>query len=76
MFVLRGDVVGVLWYDGLDDREPDRGVVDECARLLPVKTGCSFDVGVLASGETALIETNDGFSIGRYGLDRRSTRRF
>jgi ATP-grasp domain, R2K clade family 3 len=32
---------------------------------------CAFfalDVGVLATGETVLVEVNDGFSLGRYGL--------
>ena len=31
--------------------------------------GYSLDVGVTESGETALVEVNDGFSLGTYGLD-------
>lgn len=32
---------------------------------------CAYgiDFGVLADGDTALIELNDGFSLGSYGLD-------
>lgn len=29
-----------------------------------------LDVGVLSTGETALIEVNDGFSVGMYGMSK------
>lgn len=31
--------------------------------------GCSIDIGVSSTGENYLIEVNDGFSLGCYGLD-------
>ena len=32
--------------------------------------GYGVDFGVLSMGETALVEWNDGFSLGAYGLDK------
>ena len=34
------------------------------------KAAYGIDFGVLAQGDTALIELNDGFSLGSYGLDQ------
>ena len=32
-------------------------------------SACTIDVGVLDSGKTVLVEVNDGFAFGTYGLD-------
>jgi hypothetical protein len=74
VFVSRGAVVGVRQYDGAA-REPDD--VELAARasrivesLLPqLPAGCAVDVAELGEGTVVLVEVNDGFSLGRYGLD-------
>lgn len=52
------------------EKRPDISIVQQMAddfKNSP-KAYC-LDVGVLSAGETALIEVNDGFSIGKYGMD-------
>jgi hypothetical protein len=72
VFVLHGKILGIQSYRGDARTRPDTAVVETLCALW-VATGrasCAFalDVGVLATGETALVEVNDGFSLGRYGL--------
>jgi hypothetical protein len=69
-FVLRGEIVGVGHYHGDPLRAPDPAVVraaveryDDCPAAYVI------DFGVLRDGRTALIEVNDGFSFGCYGLN-------
>jgi len=48
---------------------PDENVVQEMADdFVNSPRGYCLDVGVLSTGETALIEVNDGFSVGKYGM--------
>src|SRR5262249_52988742 len=74
VFVIRGEVVGTRLYEGDDGIEIDRQVVNEAIALLEQsneKTAAyGIDFGVMSSGQTALIEWNDGFSLGSYGLDK------
>lgn len=35
-----------------------------------VYAGYAIDFGVLSTGETALVEMNDGFSVGAYGINQ------
>ena len=48
-------------------------VVSKAVRTLEASgqatAGYGLDLGVLSDGETALVEWNDGFSLGSYGLD-------
>lgn len=50
--------------------EPDRAVIEDAVRLLAANpdtpAGYCIDFGVLDSGETALVEMNDGFAFGAY----------
>jgi hypothetical protein len=49
---------------------PDLTVVDEAIRLFKsAPIAYSIDVGVLDTGETSLVECNDGWSLGSYGCD-------
>jgi hypothetical protein len=44
--------------------------MEEAIKLLAVSgapSGYAIDFGVLDTGQTALVELNDGFSIGAYG---------
>ncbi len=68
VFVAGGDIVWMAHYDGEDRLVPDRGVIDRCIAALARRfDGFALDVGVLADGSTAVVELNDGFSIGTYG---------
>ena len=72
-YVLDGQVLGSARYDedGADDApEPEMAVVLEAVRLMsgrPVgAVSYGLDVGVLAGGETALVEVNDAWALGYY----------
>jgi hypothetical protein len=72
VFVLKGKILGTQNYRGDARIRPDEAVMRNLCDLW-IDTGrapCAFalDVGVLATGETTLVEVNDGFSLGRYGL--------
>lgn len=73
VYVVRGEVVGVCHYGGDRDIAVDLSVVERAVRALegsPERTaGYGIDFGVLANGVTALVEWNDGFALGCYGLD-------
>jgi hypothetical protein len=74
-FVVRGEVVGLRPYSGELTVPVDAGVVREAVGLLQrsgrARAGYAADFGVLVdTGETALVEVNDGFALGSYGLDR------
>ncbi len=68
-FVKYGKLVGIQYYCGDEKAECNRSVI-ECA-VEDYKTspaGCSLDFGVADDGRTLLIEVNDGFALGCYGL--------
>lgn len=70
--VLNGAVVGAGHYHGDPVRFPDaaivRGAVAAFATEAPVAYGLDF--GVTQDGETKLVEVNDAFALGCYGVDR------
>lgn len=72
-FVIRGEVIGIRHYAGDPAVGVDEEVVARAVRLLEesgaAKAGYGIDFGLLETGETALVEWNDGFSLGSYGLD-------
>jgi hypothetical protein len=72
-YVIRGEVVGILHYGGNPAIDIDRVVVADAVRHLEqsgeATAGYGIDFGVLADGRTALVEWNDGFSLGSYGLE-------
>lgn len=51
---------------------PDPFVIADCLKTLFENQKCpkgfAIDFGVISSGETVLVEMNDGFAIGNYGL--------
>ena len=68
-YVRGGQVIGEARYDaeGSEDApKPDECVVREIVDGLPFLHPCAVDVGVLESGETALVEVNDAWAIGLY----------
>jgi len=69
-FVLGGEIVGVGHYWGDPLRTPDPGVVRAAvAAWTDAPAAYVIDFGVLADGSTAMVEVNDGFSFGCYGLN-------
>lgn len=73
VYVVRGRVVGIRHYAGEPAVSLDDAVVSEAVRRLQqsgeTTAGYGLDLGVLDDGRTALVEWNDGFSLGSYGLD-------
>ena len=68
-FVRYNRIVGVRPYKGDWRKHFDYKVVEaipEAYKNAP--NGYAFDVGVTKQGETLLVEANDGFSLGSYGL--------
>ena len=69
-FVHHHEVVGVGHYSGdpLLFPNPDtvRSAVDAFRQEAPVAYGIDF--GVIAEGQTLLVEANDGYSLGSYGM--------
>jgi len=72
-YVAHGEVLDIRFADHGGDRSvvPDGGVIHAAVAQLVAAgvapAGFVIDFGVLKSGQTALIEMNDGFSFGAYG---------
>jgi hypothetical protein len=67
-------VIGVRWYGGDPTAEPDSDTIRECVVAIDGGLdGYAMDVGVLDSGETAVVEMNEGFALGTYGLSAEAT---
>ena len=70
VFVSNYEIVGCQYYLGDFKRYPDWNVIDSALKDIQWQPkGWTMDFGVTANGETILIETNDGYSIGDYGLE-------
>lgn len=69
-FVLRGNVVGAAHYKGDCFAHPDATTVRSAvAAYAGAPAAYGLDFGVTADGRTLLVEANDGFALGPYGLD-------
>ncbi len=71
-FVLRGQVIGARHYDG--DLAADSAAVAGAVAAFSqagAPNAYSLDFGVLANGQTALVERNDAFGLASYGLEPR-----
>ena len=69
-YIMGSQIIGSARYDQLESEsapEPDNGVVMQCISALGIPHPYALDMGVLASGETALVEVNDAWAIGLYG---------
>ena len=68
-FVRRGEILDVRRYRGRWDVAPDKNVItDAIASYATAPAGYAADFGVTKDGQTVLIEINDGYSLGSYGL--------
>lgn len=72
VYVINSKIVGIHPYNGDPSVKLEESVVLDAIRCLDAAgesvAGYSLDLGVLETGETALVEMNDGFSLGNYGL--------
>ena len=68
-FVLDGQVLDVRPYTGDYHAHFDASVIDEaisCWKDAPIAYG--LDIGVTRDGRTLVVEVNDGYALGNYGL--------
>lgn len=70
-FILGHDILDVRPYKGDWSKGPHRGIVEQAAKVhreagAPVAYCC--DWGVTSDGRTLLVERNEGYSCGSYGL--------
>lgn len=68
-FVRYGKILDVRPYAGDWRGRFDPRVIEDAVQSWPDKPrGCALDFGVDAEGRTVLVEANDGFALGAYGL--------
>ena len=68
-FILNGSILDVRRYTGDWSVAPDKAFVEEVVRSYKNPPAAyTADIGVLKDGTNILIEINDGFSFGSYGL--------
>lgn len=72
VYVVRSQIRGIHHYEGDPLIQVNQDVVEDAIRILnesgEAYAGYAIDFGVLDSGKTALIEMNDGFAVGAYGV--------
>jgi hypothetical protein len=69
-FVSRATVVGLALYKGEWSVVPDSATVRQAvAAYSAAPVAYSLDFGVTVDGRTLLVEANDAFALGAYGLD-------
>lgn len=72
VYVVQSQIRGIYHYEGDPLVQVDRGVIEKAIHTLKDRgkayAGYAIDFGVLNTGQTALIEMNDGFAIGAYGI--------
>jgi hypothetical protein len=69
VFVLHGEIIGCRHYKGDFRLFPDFQVIDAAIRDFEgAPSGYGIDFAVTNMGETVLVEVNEGFALGCYGL--------
>ena len=70
VYVLEGKILNICYYKGNPSLFPDPEIVKEMvSKVTHHSISFGLDVGVLSSGETAVIEMNDFCCLGNYGLN-------
>ena len=70
VFVRYGKVLDVRPYRGDWRLHFDADIISCCVRdYTTIPAACAMDFGVTDDGRTLLVEVNDGFSVGSYGLE-------
>lgn len=70
-FVSNTRIVGVRHYSGAVELTPDGGTISSMVGAFgdDAPNAYAIDVGIVPSGDTALIEVTDGFALESYGLE-------
>lgn len=69
VYINGGKIVGCKHYKGDYLIFPDSSIIKECVRLLENRyLTYSLDVGITDTEKTLVVEINDAFSLGSYGL--------
>jgi len=75
VYVIDDNIVGVDHYAGDPDETLDLSRVQKAVMAYrqsgDAPSAYGIDFGILKTGETALVEANDGFSLGAYGIAAR-----
>lgn len=69
-FIRYGKIIGICFYNGDKNEKCDISIIEasvKCYKDIP--SACALDFGKTDDGKTLLIEMNDGFALGCYGLD-------
>ena len=70
VFVVEGEIIGLSHYQGDHFVYPDSTTIKSAiADFKSAPAGYGIDFGVLSSGQTVLVEANDGYSLGSYSLN-------
>lgn len=69
-FILNGEVLDCRRYKGDWSKAPDRLIVSAAVAFMNSVAPVAYclDFGITDKGETTLVEANDGFAMGPYGL--------
>jgi hypothetical protein len=70
-YIHRHQIVNALRYKGDYDVAPSKKTLEAmlyALRNTKMPIAYSIDVGILPNGETVLVECNDGFALGNYGV--------
>ncbi len=68
-FIMCGELIGMRWYKGSPFCPVNRDVVHRAtAAWHSAPAACTLDFGLTRDNKTVLIEANDGFAFGSYGL--------
>lgn len=69
-FILYRKVIDCRRYKGDWSKAPNKDIVENAVKAMGRKAphAYSLDWGVTADGRTLLVEMNDGFALGHYGL--------
>jgi ATP-grasp domain, R2K clade family 2 len=68
-YILKREVLGVHFYKGDWSKVPARKAVEGAIKAWESQpVAWTLDVGVTPSGQTLLVEVNDGYSFGNYGM--------
>lgn len=69
-YVLDGEILDVRRYKGIWGVNPDRNTIESMLKSFTnAPIAHSIDVGVLPDGSTKLVEINDAYALGNYGLN-------
>ena len=76
VYVIGSEIAGMDWYAGSEQPAPDKTVIENAITIYGASENAArayaLDFGVTETGETLLIEWNDGFALGCYAMDRKS----